>query len=278
MEKECNANGQAAIGDTITLLLEGDIPLEAFAKAMKEFHNLVAALTEAEGGGIEWIVEDLQPGSALATIRGRSPQREKVEHVVRDYVRVGRALQQNRPIRGPHNVSRSALASGRVIGEKVKKIRFETSEDQAVVSARVSPHRRKGQIAEVIGIDDLRIQLDIEQEEPVEFFGAITGRIQTLTNRNVLRFTLYDYLNDKAISCYLQPEQEEQMRDVWGRDVVVEGWISRDPVDGHPLAIRKVSSIVPLGEGGDYRNAREILPLQPGDELPEVRIRRLRNG
>ncbi len=71
--------------DTITLMLEGEVSLEAFATAVKSLNSLISALTIEEGGNIEWTVEDLQPGSALATIKGRSPQPERVERVVQSY-------------------------------------------------------------------------------------------------------------------------------------------------------------------------------------------------
>ena len=257
--------------DTITLILEGDIPLESFAKAIKDFSSLIVALTNEEGGDIEWTIEDLQPGSTLATVRGRSPQPERVERVVRNYARVGKALQRNQSVSHSLKVARPAQALGRLVGEKVKTIRFETPEEEAVISKRPSSRR-------TLTVEDTMTVPEPQIESAPGSFGAVEGEVQTLSKRHGLRFTLYDSLNDRAVSCYLQPGQEESMRDVWGKHAIIEGWISRDPTDGRPLAVRHVSDITPILEEGDYTQARGILPLKPGDELPEVRIRQLRDG
>jgi RimJ/RimL family protein N-acetyltransferase len=62
------------------------------------------------------------------------------------------------------------------------------------------------------------------------------------------------------------------MRGMWERRPVVEGWVSRDPVSGRPVAIRKVSAIRALDEigRGSYRRARAAVPRDPNDALPEV--------
>ena len=78
--------------DTIALMLEGDVDLNAFSDAIKDFTKLVLALSDREGGHIEWTIEDLAPGSALAVIKGKSEQPERVERVVRDYLGVGRTI------------------------------------------------------------------------------------------------------------------------------------------------------------------------------------------
>ena len=106
--------------NTITLMLEGDIPLESFAEAIKDFNKLIVALTKEEGGDIEWTIEDLQPGSALATVQGRSNQPEKVERVVRNYAQIGRTIQENRPLNRPPSISRPALALVRLVGTQVR--------------------------------------------------------------------------------------------------------------------------------------------------------------
>ena len=110
-------------------------------------------------------------------------------------------------------------------------------------------------------------------------YGALAGRIQTLTNRATLRFTLFDDLYDRAVSCYIQEGHEDILRAVWGKRAIVEGLISRDPQSGRPLSIRGVSNIRPIPEeNGDYRKARGILPPPEGADKPEDIIRRMRDG
>lgn len=253
--------------DTITLMLEGDVTLETFATAVKSLHSLITALTIEEGGGIEWKIEDLQPGSALATIKGYSPQSERVERVVRGYNDIGRALRENVQIHGGRKVSGPARRLGRLVGDGVRRVRFETQEDTIILDK--PPTRRPK-----TGGD----RLSLPPKATVVAFGAVEGEVQTLTKRNVLRFTLYDALYDRPVSCYLQSGQEDLMREVWGQHALVEGLVSRDPTNGQPIAVRQVSKITPIVQEGDYTQARAILPLEPGAELPEVKIMRLRDG
>lgn len=259
--------GQVMAPDTITLMLEGDVTLETFATAVKSLDSLIGALTVGEGGGIEWKVEDLQPGSALATIKGYSPHAERVERVVRGYSDVGRALRENVQIHRGRKISGPAMKLGRLVGDGVKRVRFETQEETVVLH---HPPARRPRAADNV--------VSLPGNGTVVAFGAVEGEVQTLTKRNVLRFTLYDALNDRPVSCYLQSGQEDLMREVWGKHAIVEGLVNRDPTDGHPIAVRQVSKITPKLEEGDYTQARAILPLKPDAELPEVTIMRLRDG
>lgn len=257
--------------DTITLMLEGEVPLRSFAEAIRAFSQLIIALTEEEGGDIEWTIEDLQPGSALATIRGKSQRPERVERVVRNYAHVGKTLQQNQPLHRPPSIARAAYALGRIIGGQIISVRFETAEEEAVLSSR--PVRKRGLPAG----DDV-IALPLDAVESAGSLGAVEGEVQTLSKRHGLRFTLYDSLNDRAVSCYLQPGQEEKMREVWGKRAIIEGWVSRNPSDGHPVAVRRVTEVIPLTEKGDYTQARGVLSFRETSLLPEERLRRWRDA
>jgi hypothetical protein len=110
--------------------------------------------------------------------------------------------------------------------------------------------------------------------------GAVEGRAQAISSRHGLHFTLYDLLWDRAVSCYLVDGHEAIMRNVWGRRAVVEGWITRDPLSGHPQTIRQVTRVTPLPDlpTDDYRRARGACPPHEGAPLPEVIIRHLRDA
>lgn len=262
--------------DTITFMLEGDISLASFADAFKSFNNLIVALSTEEGASnVEWTVVDLAPGSTVATIRGQAMTPEPIERVVRAYESVGRSLQRSEPIQRSARVIRPAMSIGRMIGEKVKTVRFETAEREAVISMRPSIKRMRRRPPTPT------MQWDYTPEPAEQVpgaYGAVEGQVQMLTSRHGLRFTLYDSLNDRAVSCYLQPGNEEIMRDVWGKRAIVQGWITRDAASGRPLAIRRVERVTPIVAEGDYTAARAILPLGAGDLSPEGRIRRLRDA
>jgi hypothetical protein len=109
-------------------------------------------------------------------------------------------------------------------------------------------------------------------------FGAVEGRIQTLSSRGGLRFTLYDTLHDKAVSCYLTEGFEDQMRDAWGRRAVVEGRVTRHPETGRPLAIRGITAVEVLPEVARHAY-RDLRGLSPRESLSaEDAIRRLRDA
>lgn len=251
--------------DTVTIVLSGDVPLTAFAKAIARFDALVRGLSADVGGAaLEWVIDDLERSSALATARGVG-EPERVAQVVQAYGKVGKDLEGNVPLAAYSRPVRiAALGLRAIVGGKVESIRLETAERDAIIRAVPSP---------------LRVVTAEEMPRPMAAaYGAIEGRVQTLSNRGGLRFTLYDLLHDRAVSCYLQEGHEEVMRDAWGKVAVVEGWVSREPLTGRPMTIRQVTTVQVTPESkGSYRDARAVSPPKT-DLLPEHAIRRLRNA
>lgn len=247
---------------TVTLALNGDVPLGAFSDALRHLTALLDSLTRdiAKGTPIEWVIDDLQAGSALTTALGIAEDEYALDQVIEGYIVVGEALEQGRPIPYSRRVQRAAAGITGILDGKVTSIRFETEQRDATI---VSPAEQG------------------KRSPTMRFaYGTVKGTVQTLTSRHGLRFTLYDALFDKAVSCYLQPGYEETMRDVWGRRVVVSGRVGRDPVHGRAVIVRGIKRIdqIPDAETGSYRRARGIIPYHQGMELPEVTIRRLRDA
>jgi hypothetical protein len=69
------------------------------------------------------------------------------------------------------------------------------------------------------------------------------------------------------------------LRDIWGKNVTVIGYIYRDMITGRPLEIHDIQSIdvIQTPEPGAYKKARGILPWRLGDETAEQTIRRIRD-
>lgn len=253
--------------DTITLALNGDVSLGDFSKAMKEFSSLINGLHNdvAKGASIEWYIESLESGSAIATIKGvgeKDEDIEAVEHVVDAFVDVGRAIQQETPLNYSKPVKAAAKGLTSILNGKIRSIRFETPEtDVEFFSPPTS--------AEYVPIAKI----------PEGSFGAVRGRVQSMSNRGQLRFTLYDLVTDRAISCYLSPGSEDVMREAWGKVAMVEGYVRRDPETGYATTVRGVQDIRIVREGrpGDYRQAIGAAPGFLGDTLPEEAIRRARD-
>ncbi len=255
--------------DTITLVLSGEISLEAFATGIARLADLVHGLAvDVQSQAVRWLIDDLERSSALATVRGIG-EIDQVERVVRAYEVVGSALEENRPIPYSRRVISATDGLRALLNEKVESMRFETAEREATIRAPepVSP----------------QIEAAPARQKPTDkpaaaAYGAVEGRVQTLSNRGGLRFTVYDLLHDRAVSCYLREGAESIMRDAWGRLATVEGWVSRDPLDGRPLTIRQVARVTLKPDPtGSYRDARGVAPSLTG-LLPKQAIRQLRNA
>jgi len=248
--------------DTITLELSGTVSLAKFAMAMKRFQALIVDLSKDinDGGKIDWQIEDLNKGSAITTVQGYSPRLEYVERVVVGYGAVGVALQQRAPIPFSERIQRDALNIAKVVDGKVTALRFETQ----FVDAIVGP------------------QIDAPAEIPsiTYAYGEVKGRVETLTIRRGLRFTLYDSLFDRPISCYLRSGHEESMRDAWGRRVIVTGLIGREPLTRRPVVVREIQNIEIATdvEPGSYRLARGALGLHDETGPSDLIIRSMRDA
>lgn len=260
--------------DTLTLVLDGDVSLEKLARAISGFRRLVTGLSEdvARDARIDWIVTDLEGGSARASVRG-VPRSEddapSVRMVITAYERVGSSLQVGEVVPFSPRVQNAAKTLSRLLGPDVRSVRFETSEMDAEITKMV-PTVAEGVV--VVG------KAPVERNVAVR--GSVRGRIQSLSSRGGLRFTLYDANDDKAVSCYLEPGSEEIMRDAWGKLAIVEGIVRRNPITGKATTVRHVRDVHVIGDSrpGGYRQAIGASPMVPGQDLPEVAIRKLRDA
>lgn len=252
--------GSPMATETLTLRLQGDVPLADFARAIARFSELVKALTEEVGDPtIDWTVADLERGSVEATVLGTAPKIEPLVRVRNAYLNIGRALEASEPIAYPEKIRKPASGLQAILNGRTTEAIFETSQAEAIVRAAPLP---------------------ASQRAAVVTKGAVSGRVQTLTNRGSLRFTLYDLLHDRPVSCYLAEGREDLMRDAWGKLAVVEGTVRRHPITGRPLTVRNVTAVDvrPDPSGDAYTTARGAVPLLASGLMPEDAIRHLRDG
>ncbi len=244
---------------TLTFELGGRVELKEFEEGITLFTRLVSNLTPRSG--VTWIVEDLQPGSAIVTLRGEADDPVKVERVIDDYEKIGSALSRHEE---PDHPSKRVIQTAGAIATLAKAreyVRFGTSVVDCTIYGKRSPN------------NDIPVS-------PSVSIGVITGQVQTLSSRSGLRFNLYDTVHDRAVACYLEPGQEEIMREAWGNLATVVGRVSRDPKTGEPISIRDIRQVELLDDvaPGTYRQARGAVPWEPGDILPEEAIRLLRDA
>jgi len=261
--------------NTVTLVLNGDVPLEEFAKAIAGFTELIKALsTEYNAPSLDWLIEDLSVSSAMATAEAPSGNEKQIEAVIDGYADVGAALENHSEIRHSESVKSAARKIISIQDRRVNSVHFDTAKRAAIVPL----HKIESEAP-----------LVSEKKEPLfktvprlsgAAIGAVQGRIQTLTNRGSLRFTLYDLHYDKAVSCYFADGKQEIILGLWGKLAIIEGIITRDPTTGRPLSVRQVKNITPLREATseiEYQGARGISPSATGLS-PEEAIRRIRDA
>lgn len=243
---------------TLTLALGGPVEIGQFQEGITRFQRLVSALTPRSG--VKWVVADLQAGSATITLAAETEvaaDAAKAKQVVAAFDNIGKALESSSTL-AYNRPAQQAVAGLQALAHTMEYVRLETPSGDYIVPGK-----------DAAAVPALKISI-----------GAITGRVQTLTNRGGLRFKLYDHIHDKAVACYLQSGQEELMRAAWGRRARVSGTVSRDGKLGLPVAVRQILKVEVLPEPtpGSYQRARGALAGLPGDETPEAVIRRLRDG
>lgn len=253
--------------NTATLALNGEVGLREFAKAVAAFSVLMRSLSAETSNGVKtrWLVHSLDVSSAIATVRGVAENangEDSIERAIDAYEEVGRAAQDHKVIPYGDKVRRSVSRIESLLNGKILSVRFETEgSDSEIFSPSTRFGNGKKAIPEIVN-------------------GAAEGRIQSMSSRGGLRFTLYDVVDDHAISCYLNPGSEDRMRDAWGKFAVVEGTIRRNPITGLITTIRDVSQIdiVDDDHAGGWREAMGCAPATENSISPEEAIRRMRDA
>ena len=121
----------------------------------------------------------------------------------------------------------------------------------------------------------------IRPKEPTVSLGAIRGRIQSLSSRKGLQFTIWDEIFDHGVQVFLTPDLHDDLHRLWDHEAEVVGMISRHPDTGQPISIRNVRSLsgITPPSSGDPRRFKGVLKqyVAPGSDPVDV-LRRLRDG
>lgn len=254
--------------DTLTLVLDGEVRLSDYETSVRRFKGLVEALSEdyAPQISIEWKVSALDYGSATMTVRGEvaTNNEPQLQGVIRAYEEIGAALERGQILSYTERVRTEARGLVGLLDGRIREIRFETAQREAVITSKL-------RATEPLIATDSTTALTS--------YGAVVGRVQTLTSRGTLRFTLYDTIHDRAVSCYLAEGREDIMRGAWGHLATVEGQVRRDELSGRPLSIRGITNVevIPEIDRDAYKQARGIVPRGNAPRAEEV-IRRIRDA
>ena len=250
------------MSQTVTIALNGEVHLDDFSAAIGCFRQLIDGLAAdvASDAKLAWRIDGLEVGSAIATVRGQCESPSSITEVVRAYEETGKAIMRGEEIPYSDRVRKPVRDLMRLLNGRVTSIRFETEEFDAELTSRLDPC--------------------VVHDEYENIIGAVRGRVQSLSSRGKLRFTLYDDLDDHAISCYLKAGSEDLMRKAWGKFVSVEGVVRRSSESGLATAIRQITSVDILGEDDPlaYRDAIGCAPaVHDGSMSAEEAVRKIRN-
>jgi hypothetical protein len=210
--------------DRIALKLNGVVPLSDYAGVIDHFAQLISALSNEVAGKdrVRWEITHLEAGSALTEIRGYADDAQQVQRVIAAYAVVGEAIAQRTTIPYSFIVAEQARLLTSFINGHVKSIEFRVADQVATVAQPVA---------------------EAPAAERIYAVGTVTGQVDTLSKRRGYTFTLYDLIFDRAVTCYLYPEQEALMRNAWGKIATVGGEIWRDAETGRPLEVRNVTFV-----------------------------------
>lgn len=259
--------------DTATLILNGEVVLADYAKAINSFLSLIVALQSdyASGARIDWKIEELETGSTTTTVRGiveTETDIPAVEQVVTAYEGVGESVVRGDISAYSSNVQSAVNELINISNGRIPSLRFETVDTDWEISRAAL--QTESPVEALSGRD---FTCDLEAH------GAVKGRIQSLSREKRHRFTLYELNTHQPVRCFLTPDYEEIMREAWGKLAIVEGIVRRNPETGLPTSVRQVKAlkILPEEAPGAWREALGCAPDYTGGVPPAEAVRRLRD-
>lgn len=255
--------------DTVMLKVQGTVTIPEYARALALMSRMLAALTKfrAGTGALSWEVESLSGTSANTLARGNPRRHGKIvqlRQVVTDWAVVGDKMRTGAPAREyPEDVQAACEGFRELVSNdrtEITKLWFENPLREVPVLRLVD--RRPDPEA------DLMVS-----------YGSVRGWVEAITKHAGLRFTLYDRLHHKAVSCYVAEGNQELLRNLWGRYVAVEGIVRRERESGRVISVREIVHAAPEKEGKPdaWRAAVGCAPSKPGDISSEEAIRRVRD-
>ena len=250
--------------DLVSFRLDGEVTVEKLSAAFACFSAVLDALHEDHGANVRWVVAGLESGSASAVAKAvplDSDAERLIPAICDDYLQAARQV-----LRGDGDSNRPVLRAVREltdVADENNPVVLETSDDEVIfVAPATTPAAGTG--AET-------------QLQTTKSLGSVRGRVEMLSQRNTLRFSIYELVNDRSVSCFPHPDYKDVMREAWGRIADVTGTITRDLATGRPVSIRRVTrvDVVDEGDPDGYLRARGALKAT---EPAERAVRRMRDA
>jgi hypothetical protein len=257
----------------ITLKLSGNVTLSLFVEALSSLNDLLAAAGEEVGAPpIEWVVQDLEVGSTIATVQGVGESPEVISQVTGAALRAAMAFET----RDPELADLPSVSMVRSLTTVLDGVVPELSLSSGELAVVISSEDLDPSINEPL----LDVDADSSLPERVSAIGSLTGIVQMVSHARDVRFSIRDERSGRILKSYVSADQTENLRAAWDKRAVVEGLITRDARSGVPVALADVRRISLAREvpAGAFMRARGILRVEGDMEPPEETIRRLRNA
>lgn len=121
-----------------------------------------------------------------------------------------------------------------------------------------------------------------DESRLIASYGSVTGRVLTLPGRHRLWFSLYDGVYKRMVTCFVDAQRVEEVRQAWRRRVRVHGLVSRSISSGRPESVHDVGIIdiiesKTVAMGRWFEGARGTAPLLRGAPDAVEAIRQVRD-
>lgn len=264
--------GTSMITKSYTLQLDGTVTLDRFASAIDAWRTALVDISKEVGQehilGI--YIEDLTSGSALVISSIMFDAEVPAQQFTSDFTKVGTRARGEKVVDFPKSLQKAANLLRSVAAADPSGITIASDTADVLIFPTID---RK--------TESLVSRELIPSSPSVETYGAMRGRLQSVSSRSGLKAVLYDDLFDKAVRCSLTKEQHETVRELWDKHVVVEGLIRRDRITGRPLSMSNIWNI-----REDERDPTSLAWLKAFGVLAGVEpdvpveesIRKVRNG
>lgn len=245
----------------LTLHIDGDVEIDDFVYRVQHFDKVVHRLVrELKMPRREWIITDLDAGSATTTIGATYDSVDLVEFIQSNYLTLGRTAGDN----------------DGVISRFSKSLIKDT---RAIAVGRIG---RAHDVKFSVGLDEVSIVPESEKlnlPENVVAHGEIRGRAETASIHNREYFTVYESIYGWPVRCYPQTADLDNLRKTLGMTVVVSGRVKRNLETGRPIDVHE-ALVVPaqVVEPGAWRQAVGLVPVGPEGLSAEEAIRRFRDA
>lgn len=225
--------------------MKGDLPLEKFEKAVGAFFDLIKEVTKKalrDDQKIRWTVT-VRAGSSIVNAIPHFKQEvaPQAAQILKDIPAGIRAMERGTE-EIPRGYTREAIKFVRTLasvrglkGPDVTSIDVGCGKDRTAVTAK--------SFAAAEGLVGGQRQS----------YGAVEGKMQTITERGGFRFVVYSSMLDQKIDCFVDEELMEKAVANFSKRVRVSGLTQYDRF-GDPVSIK----------------ATDIYVFRPNSELPSV--------